>query len=57
MVLTKENIFRNSNNSIVIATLSFRFDLSRQIAGLLFFICYLPASDSLAADVVAPPLN
>jgi hypothetical protein len=42
----------------VIATLSFRFGLSRQIAGLLsFFLCYLAASDGLAVDAVAPPLE
>jgi hypothetical protein len=41
----------------VIATLSFRFDLPRQMAGLLLFICYLAASHGLAADAVAPPLE
>jgi hypothetical protein len=55
--LTKATIFCNNNKSIVIATLSFRFDLSRQIAGLLIYICYLAASDGLAAGAVAPQLE
>jgi hypothetical protein len=41
----------------VIATLSFRFNLPRQIAGLLLFVCYLAASDGLAADAAAPALE
>jgi hypothetical protein len=53
----KSNHFCNNNKFIVIATLSFRFDLFRQIAGLLFFICYLATSDGLAADAVVPPLK
>jgi hypothetical protein len=50
-------IFCSSNKFPVIATLSFRFDLPRQIAGVLLFICYLAASEGLAADAVAPPLE
>jgi hypothetical protein len=54
--LTKVVTFCNNNKFTVVAILSFRFDLSRQLAGLLIFICYLPASDGLAADAVTPAL-
>jgi hypothetical protein len=50
-------IFCNSNKFPVIATVSFRCGLPRQMAGLLLFICYMAGSDGLATDAVAPPLE
>ena len=41
----------------MIATSFFRFGWPHHMAGLLLFICYLAASDGLAADAVAPPLE
>jgi hypothetical protein len=55
--LTKAIIFCNNNKFLVIATLSFRFGMSCQIAGLVLFICYFKACGGLAADAVAPALK